>query len=177
MQQSNGGKAAMSHEVHWKGSPTSLGPVLVAASAVGVCSLLFGSDAAALRERLPTARLVDGGAFVMGLLDSVVAAIEAPSDAMLDIPIDARGTHFQLRVWEAVRAIPCGQVRSYGDLAKEFGTPGAARAIGGANGANRIAVLIPCHRVIAADGSLGGYAWGLEVKAELLRREGSGGLI
>jgi AraC family transcriptional regulator, regulatory protein of adaptative response / methylated-DNA-[protein]-cysteine methyltransferase len=170
---SNGGKAGTSREVHWKVAPTSLGPVLAAASDVGVCSLLFGSDAAALRNRFRAARLVEGGEPIMRLLDRVVAAIEAPSDAMLDIPIDVRGTPFQLRVWEALRAIPCGETRSYGDLAREFGTPGAARAIGGANGANRIAVLIPCHRVIAADGTLGGYAWGLEVKRELLRREGA----
>lgn len=162
----------MASQVHWIVAPTSLGPVLVAASEAGVCWLAFESDAARLHENFGGARLIERGEFVMRLLDSVVAAIEGPSGAMLDIPIDARGTPFQQSVWEALRAIPCGETRSYGDLAKGFGTPGAARAIGGANGANRIAVLIPCHRVIAADGTLGGYAWGLEVKRELLRREG-----
>lgn len=163
----------MASQVHWMVAPTSLGPVLVAASEAGVCWLAFESGATRLRENFGGARLIERGEFVMRLLDSVVVAIEAPSGAMLDIPIDARGTPFQLRVWDALRAIPCGETRTYGDLAKDFGTPGAARAIGGANAANRIAVLIPCHRVIAADGALGGYAWGLEVKAELLSREGA----
>jgi AraC family transcriptional regulator of adaptative response/methylated-DNA-[protein]-cysteine methyltransferase len=81
------------------------------------------------------------------------------------------GTAFQQRVWEALRRIPPGQTRSYGELAAALGKPKAARAVGRASGANRVAVLIPCHRVIAADGTLGGYAYGLAIKAELLRRE------
>jgi AraC family transcriptional regulator, regulatory protein of adaptative response / methylated-DNA-[protein]-cysteine methyltransferase len=159
-------------EVHWIKRLTSLGPVLVAASDKGVCWLAFESDPARMQAHCGAATLAEGGEFIAALIDPVVAAIEAPSDAMREIPIDPRGTPFQQRVWDALRAIPCGQTRSYGDLAQAFGKPGAARAIGGANAANRIAVLIPCHRVIAADGSLGGYAWGLEVKRELLRREG-----
>ena len=88
------------------------------------------------------------------------------------IPLDVKGTAFQQRVWEELRRIPHGQTRSYGELAAALGNPKASRAVGGANGANNVAVLIPCHRVIAADGTLGGYAYGLEIKAELLRREG-----
>jgi AraC family transcriptional regulator of adaptative response/methylated-DNA-[protein]-cysteine methyltransferase len=136
-----------------------------------VCWLGFEADGARLAAQFAHSTRVEGGALVAGLADRVVAAIETPSDAMRDIPLDYAGTPFQRQVWEALRAIPCGETRSYGDLARAFGKPGASRAIGGANAANRIAVLIPCHRVIAADGTLGGYAWGLAVKAELLRRE------
>lgn len=164
-------------EVHWQQGATSLGPVLVGVSVRGVCWLSFESDPARLKAHFAQARLIEAGGLAARLFDQVVAAIEAPSDAMHDIPIDAPGTPFQQRVWEALRAIPCGQTRSYGDLARDFGTPGAARAIGGANAANRIAVLVPCHRVIAADGTLGGYAWGVEVKRELLRREGQPALL
>ena len=82
-----------------------------------------------------------------------------------------KGTAFQQRVWKALREIPPGETRSYGELAAAVGNPNASRAVGSANGANNIAVLIPCHRVVQADGSLGGYAYGPEIKAELLRRE------
>lgn len=159
-------------EVHWQLGATSFGPVLAAANARGICWLSFECEPARLIAHYADGRLVEGGALVAQLFDRVVAAVEVPSDAIQDIPIDAPGTPFQQRVWDALRVIPCGETRSYGDLARGFGTPGAARAIGRANAANRIAVLIPCHRVIAADGTLGGYAWGVQVKAELLKREG-----
>jgi AraC family transcriptional regulator of adaptative response/methylated-DNA-[protein]-cysteine methyltransferase len=106
------------------------------------------------------------------LFARIVAAVEQPGPDSAAIPLDVHGTAFQQRVWDELRRIPCGETRSYGELAAALGNPKASRAVGGANGANRIAVLIPCHRVIAADGTLGGYAWGLEIKAELLRREG-----
>jgi AraC family transcriptional regulator, regulatory protein of adaptative response / methylated-DNA-[protein]-cysteine methyltransferase len=167
----------MMQDVHWKLVTTSLGPVLVGAGMGGVCWLSFERGPERMQAHFGEARLVEDGAFVTAVIDHVMAAIETPSDAMGQIPIDSRGTPFQQRVWAALRAIPCGETRSYGDLAQAFGTPGAARAIGGANAANRIAVLIPCHRVIAADGTLGGYAWGLEVKRELLRREGQRTLL
>lgn len=163
----------MSGEVHWTSAATSLGPVVVGANDAGVCWLSFGQDSLGLSAHFSHRKLVEGGAFVTAQIEQVVAAIETPSPAMLEVPLDIAGTPFQQRVWDALRAIPCGQTRSYGDLAAAFGKPGASRAIGGANAANRIAVLIPCHRVIAADGTLGGYVWGLEIKAELLRREGA----
>ena len=163
----------MARDIHWASAATSLGPVIIGASEAGVCWLSFEADMRGLAAHFAQRRLVEGGAFITARVDRVIAAIEAPSDAMRDIPLDHAGTPFQQQVWQALRAIPCGETRSYGDLAKAFGKPGASRAIGGANAANRIAVLIPCHRVIAADGSLGGYAWGLAVKRELLRREGA----
>ncbi|MEL7320190.1 MAG: methylated-DNA--[protein]-cysteine S-methyltransferase, partial [Pseudomonadota bacterium] len=88
------------------------------------------------------------------------------------IPLDVKGTAFQQQVWKALRDIPSGETRSYGELAAALGNPKASRAVGSANGANNIAVLIPCHRVVQADGSIGGYAYGPDIKRELLRREG-----
>jgi len=163
----------MTRNVHWTIVATSLGPVVLGASAAGVCWLSFERDARGLAAHFVGTPLTQDGPFVSAIAGEVAAAIETLSPAMLAIPLDLAGTPFQQRVWSALRAIPCGETRSYGDLARAFGKPGASRAIGGANAANRIAVLIPCHRVIAADGTLGGYAWGLGIKAELLRREGA----
>ncbi len=167
------GTHTMMGEVHWIVVDSAYGPALIAASQIGICRLAFGEGEGDLRARFPAALLVEQGAFIMALLDRVVAAIEAPSHAMLDIPLDVAGTPFQQRVWEELRRIPTGETRTYGALAAALGNPGASRAVGGANGANNVAVLIPCHRVIATDGTLGGYAYGLTIKAELLRREGA----
>jgi AraC family transcriptional regulator of adaptative response/methylated-DNA-[protein]-cysteine methyltransferase len=100
----------------------------------------------------------------------VVDAVERPGSGD-DIPLDVRGTAFQQRVWAELRKIPPGETRSYAEIAAAAGKPKAVRAAGTANGANNVAVLIPCHRVIRSDGSLGGYAYGLDIKRELLARE------
>jgi AraC family transcriptional regulator of adaptative response/methylated-DNA-[protein]-cysteine methyltransferase len=100
-----------------------------------------------------------------------VRCVESPA-AGLALPLDLQGTGFQLRVWQALRAIPAGQPVSYGELARRLGVPRASRAVGAAVGANPIAVAVPCHRVIASDGRLSGYHWGVERKRELLEREG-----
>jgi AraC family transcriptional regulator, regulatory protein of adaptative response / methylated-DNA-[protein]-cysteine methyltransferase len=163
--------AAIPREIDWERARTSLGDILVAASAKGVCWLSFGQDAGTLQRHFAAARLTEHGDRVKALLGRVVKAIEEPSSAMTDIPLDVAGTPFQCRVWEALRAIPCGETRSYRQIAAMLGNGGASRAVGAANAANKVAVLIPCHRVVAASGALGGYAWGLGVKAELLRRE------
>ena len=158
--------------IHWTLVDTSLGPMLVAATDKGVCCLSFNEGEDHLRARFPKAELVEGGEGFRDLFEEVTAAVEQPSTATtVDIPLDVKGTAFQQRVWEALRRIPAGQTLSYGELAAAVGNPKASRAVGGANGANNIAVLIPCHRVIAADGGLGGYAYGTAIKAELLRRE------
>ncbi|WP_226700415.1 bifunctional DNA-binding transcriptional regulator/O6-methylguanine-DNA methyltransferase Ada [Qipengyuania gaetbuli] len=158
--------------IHWAVVDTSLGPMLVAATDKGVCCLSFHEGEEHLRARFPKAELVEGGEEFRDLFGEVTAAVEQPSIATtVDIPLDVKGTAFQQRVWEALRRIPAGQTLSYGELAAAVGNPKASRAVGGANGANNIAVLIPCHRVIAADGGLGGYAYGTAIKAELLRRE------
>ena len=104
------------------------------------------------------------------LISGVLTAIETPA-AMPDLPIDVRGTAFQEAVWRELRKIPAGETRSYADIAAAVGQPGAVRAVGTANGSNPVAVLVPCHRVIRSDGSLGGYAGGLERKRKLLEAE------
>ena len=163
----NGGRGAT---IRWAVVPTSLGSMLVAATERGVCRLSFNEDVAALRVRFPDATLEQGGEDFAGLLEEVIAAVETPGDHS-HIPLDVRGTVFQEAVWQALRAIPPGQTRSYADIAAAVGKPGAVRAAGSANGANNVAVLIPCHRVIRSDGSLGGYAYGLEIKQRLLDKE------
>ena len=156
--------------IRWAVTTTSLGPILIAATDRGVCRLAFGETAEDLARRFPRARLEEGGAQFRDLVAEVVAKVEDPGKGSA-IPLDVRGTAFQERVWQALREIPAGATRSYAELAAAAGHPSAVRAAGSANGANPVAVLIPCHRVIRGDGSLGGYAWGDEVKRELLERE------
>ncbi|MEE4206096.1 MAG: methylated-DNA--[protein]-cysteine S-methyltransferase [Erythrobacter sp.] len=157
--------------IHWTVMKTSLGEMLVAATERGIACLAFGEGEAELATRFPHAHLVPASEEFGALFDQVLAAVERPGPAAAAIPLDVHGTVFQTRVWDELRRIPLGETRSYGELAAMLGSPGASRAVGGANRANRIAVLIPCHRVIAADGSVGGYAYGEAIKRELLRRE------
>lgn len=166
----DGGKG---RTIHWSVAPTSLGEMLVAATEKGVCCLSFNEGEEALRRRFPKAELIAGGEEFRALFDQVVAVVEEPSLDSSHIPLDVKGTAFQQRCWEALRKIPPGETRSYGEQAAMLGNPKASRAVGSANGANNIAVLIPCHRVVQADGSIGGYAYGPEIKAELLKREGA----
>lgn len=156
--------------IYWAVVQTSLGQMLVAATDKGVCRLAFGEGRAALETRFPNAELREGGKDFAGLLEQVVAAVEAPGNSAV-IPLDVQGTAFQEAVWRELRRIPPGETRSYAQIAAAAGNPRAVRAAGSANGANPVAVLIPCHRVLRSDGSLGGYAWGEEIKRELLRRE------
>lgn len=165
-------KGGAGKRVHWAVLATSLGPMLVAATDKGVCCLAFNEAEAQLRARFPRAELIPADEDFRALFAQVLEAVEQPGAGSAAIPLDVHGTAFQQRVWDELRRIPHGQTRSYGELAAALGDPKASRAVGGANGANHVAVLIPCHRVIAADGSLGGYAYGLAIKAELLRREG-----
>ncbi len=172
MRPSDWSKGGVGKRVHWAVLGTSLGDMLVGATDVGVCCLAFGEGEADLRMRFPKAELIPAGEDFRALFAQVVEAVEQPGPGSAAIPLDVKGTAFQQRVWEELRRIPHGQTRSYGELAAALGNPKASRAVGGANGANHVAVLIPCHRVIAGDGTLGGYAYGLAIKAELLRREG-----
>jgi AraC family transcriptional regulator of adaptative response/methylated-DNA-[protein]-cysteine methyltransferase len=157
-------------KIHWAMVATSLGTMLVAATGKGVCRLSFNEDEAALRERFPNAELIEGGGDFSALLEQVIAAVEQPGDSR-HIPLDVRGTAFQEAVWRELRRIPPGDTRSYSEIAAAIGKPGAVRAVGSANGANNVAVLIPCHRVIRADHSIGGYAYGEEIKRRLLAAE------
>ena len=165
----NGGRGVT---IHWGVTPTSLGPMLVAATDKGVCRLAFGLTGHDLAAQFPKATLVQGGHAFTALLAQVVAAVENPTRANALIPLDVQGTAFQEAVWRELRTIPPGDTRSYADIAAAVGKPAAVRAAGSANGANQVAVLIPCHRVVPKGGGVGGYAWGAGIKEELLRREG-----
>ena len=152
----------------------SLGAILVAATDKGVCAIDFGDDPAvllrALQDRFPKADLVGADPAFEATVARVVGLIEAPGIG-LDLPLDIRGTAFQQRVWQALRAIPAGQTASYAAIAASLGQPGAVRAVAGACAANTLAVAIPCHRVVRSDGALSGYRWGVARKAALLERE------
>ncbi len=159
--------------IQWSVVSTYLGRMLVAATAKGVCRLSFEESEADLQKRFPEAQLEEGGSEFAAQLETVIAAIEKPGEART-IPLDIQGTAFQEAVWHELQRIPAGETRTYAQLAAAVGRPKAYRAAGSANGANNVAVLIPCHRVIASDGSLGGYAYGLEIKRKLLDREKPG---
>ena len=150
---------------------TPLGQMLVAATSKGICRLTFDEDVAALKRRFPNAAIEPADTAMAALVSGVLQAIETPAAAP-DLPIDVAGTAFQEAVWRELRKIPAGQTRSYADIAAAIGEPGAVRAVGTANGSNPIAVLVPCHRVIRSDGTLGGYAGGLDRKRKLLAAEG-----
>jgi AraC family transcriptional regulator of adaptative response/methylated-DNA-[protein]-cysteine methyltransferase len=157
--------------IRWAVVESSLGPMLVAATDKGVCRLSFDRGRGELERLFPKAELVEGGAEFAALLQRVVAAVDDPASGR-DIPVDVRGTAFQERVWQELRKIPPGETRSYAEIAAAAGNPKAVRAAGSANGANHVPVLIPCHCVVRSDGSLGGYAYGLDIKKKLLEREG-----
>jgi AraC family transcriptional regulator, regulatory protein of adaptative response / methylated-DNA-[protein]-cysteine methyltransferase len=154
----------------------SLGSILVAQSAKGVCAILLGDDPDALvrdlQDRFPHATLLGGDPRFEQLVANVVGFVESPGIG-LDLPLDVRGTAFQQRVWQALRAIPAGSTVSYAELADRIGAPKSVRAVAQACGANPLAVAIPCHRVVRHDGGLSGYRWGVERKRALLEREGA----
>ena len=153
----------------------SLGAILVAQSQRGVCAILLGDDAGKLvrdlQDQFPKARLVGADAEFERLVARVVGFVEAPAIG-LELPLDVRGTAFQERVWQALRESPPGSTASYAEIAQRIGAPRALRAVAQACGANRLAVAIPCHRVVRSDGALSGYRWGVARKRELLEREG-----
>jgi AraC family transcriptional regulator of adaptative response/methylated-DNA-[protein]-cysteine methyltransferase len=151
----------------------ALGLVLVAQAARGICAILLGDDAEALaadlHARFPRA-VIRRDAALAESVQRVVAYVARPGDG-LGLPLDIRGTAFQCRVWQALQAIPAGQTRTYSELADAVGAPKAVRAVASACAANKIAVAVPCHRVIARDGGLAGYRWGIDRKRALLARE------
>jgi len=162
--------------IHYTAVPTSLGLLLVAVTERGVCSVSLGEDesalVAALRAEFPAAELARASDTRDRLVDAVVAHVEGRAGAD-ELPLDVRATAFQWQVWRALQRIPEGATRSYQAVAEELGRPTAARAVARACASNRIAVLIPCHRVVRGDGALGGYRWGIARKAALLAREGA----
>lgn len=152
----------------------SLGSILVAQSDRGICAIFIGDDpdrlARELQDRFPNARLAGGDPVFEQRVAKVVGFVEAPGLG-LDLPLDVRGTAFQQRVWQAMRAIPAGATMSYAELAERIGAPKSVRAVAGACAANMLAVAIPCHRVVRNDGTLSGYRWGVERKRALIARE------
>ncbi|MBX3713657.1 MAG: methylated-DNA--[protein]-cysteine S-methyltransferase [Lysobacter sp.] len=163
-------------DVRWSLVDTVLGQALVATTQRGICMVELGEDAAALEAKLhaefPRARLqrVDAGRDEF-LAPRVRAVADALAGHEAQVPLALLGTAFQKRVWDALMKIPRGQTRSYAELAASLGAPRAARAVASACAHNRVAVVVPCHRVIRGDGSLGGYRWGLDMKRGLLERE------
>ena len=180
--------------IHWAARETRLGWLAMAATERGVCFAQFGDDARALEALLarefPKATLRPGalatgapaampgapgdGTDPVAQLRDWIGALEAHLDAHAPpptLPLDLRGTAFQMRVWRFLQGIPLGETRSYADVAAGIGAPKATRAVGTACGINRVAVLVPCHRVLRGDGSPGGYRWGLARKRALLEAE------
>jgi AraC family transcriptional regulator of adaptative response/methylated-DNA-[protein]-cysteine methyltransferase len=157
--------------IRWTVADTSLGPLLIAATDKGLCRVAFDEDGLSLATRFPRAEIVPGGVALADLAAQVVAEVEQPG-RHTDLPLDVRGTAFQEAVWQALRAIPPGETRSYTQLAIAAGNPRAVRAAGTACGANQVAILIPCHRAQRSDGTMGGYAYGVGRKLVLRRREG-----
>ncbi|KQT49914.1 6-O-methylguanine DNA methyltransferase [Methylobacterium sp. Leaf456] len=168
-------KGGLGTRIRFAVAPCALGTVLVAASERGVCAILLGDDPVVLTQelgqRFPGAELSPGDDAFAGWVAQVVGLIEAPGRG-LDLPLDIGGTAFQQRVWTALRAIPLGTTATYADIARAIGAPTAMRAVALACGANRLAVAIPCHRVVRSDGALSGYRWGVARKRALLDREG-----
>lgn len=170
-------EAVDGQEVHFGIFATVLGPMLVAGTLHGVCRVAFGDDEALLeqelRQGLSRVTLRRDDSSVASWARSISAQLEGQARA-INIPLDVSGTPFQQRVWTELRRIPFGELRSYQELAVIIGQPTAARAVAGACASNRVAVVIPCHRVIRGTGELGGYRWGVERKQKLLDLERPG---
>jgi O-6-methylguanine DNA methyltransferase len=153
---------------------TRLGRVLVAANGQGVCAVGIGKNVRELREglkaRFPQAPLLEDSRALRPHLGRLTRYLAAPA-RRLSLPLDIRGTAFQRRVWAALQKIPMGKTATYQEIARRIGAPKAARAVANACAANKLALVIPCHRVVRADGSLSGYRWGQERKRVLLEAE------
>lgn len=168
-------KGGADADIRFAVAQSRLGAVLVAMSAKGVAAISLGDDPDALvrelQDRFPKARLTGDDAQFDAVVAQVVGVVEQPR-THLDLPLDIRGTAFQQRVWQALRAIPAGRTLSYAELAQAIGAPSAVRAVASACAANTLAVAVPCHRIVRRDGSLSGYRWGVERKRALLDGEG-----
>jgi AraC family transcriptional regulator of adaptative response/methylated-DNA-[protein]-cysteine methyltransferase len=167
---------ARGERIRYTNVGTDLGVVAVAATDQGICSVRIGPDAVellkGLKAEFPLATVVRDDE-AMSDVASVLASATRGEKNTSQLPLDLAGTAFQIRVWEALRSIPLGETRTYSDVATQIGAPRAVRAVASACAANEAALVIPCHRVIRRDGTLGGYRWGLEVKAALLTAEQS----
>jgi len=153
--------------------PTAVGCLLVAATERGVCAAMLGDDAAqlegALRQEFPAARLERNDAGLQRYTAAVASRVMGREEG--SVRLHVQGTPFQWQVWEALRRIPAGETRTYQQIARELGRPNAARAVARACASNRVALVIPCHRVVRESGELGGYRWGIERKKHVLEQE------
>jgi AraC family transcriptional regulator of adaptative response/methylated-DNA-[protein]-cysteine methyltransferase len=151
-----------------------LGKLLVARTAKGVCAVTFGDDNATLRENLSSeyknAEIAENNADLKIYVEAILANL-AGENKTLDLPLDLQATAFQMRVWDALRKIPYGETVSYSDVAESLGNKNAVRAVATACASNRVALVIPCHRVVGKSGDLSGYRWGVERKKQILERE------
>lgn len=160
--------------IHFAFADSSLGTVGVARSRKGVCAIALADDRRALlhdlRQQFPESQLVEDATVLATSMARVIRFVESPA-AGIDLPLDVVGTAFQQRVWRALLKIPRGTTASYADIARKIGHPRSVRAVAQACGANRLALAIPCHRVVRSDGALSGYRWGATRKRALLERE------
>ncbi|WP_214470086.1 methylated-DNA--[protein]-cysteine S-methyltransferase [Mesorhizobium sp. dw_380] len=168
-------RAAAFDTITYAVGKSAIGNILAARSLVGVCAILIGSDTGTLEQdladRFPGRILIEDEPALSDDLAAIERFVETPA-AGLDLPLDvSHGTPFQQRVWGVLRAIPRGATITYTALARRLGQPGGARAVATACAANAIALGIPCHRVVRADGTLSGYRWGIECKRALLDKE------
>jgi len=163
-------------QIRWSIADTALGRALVATTERGICMIELGDDAEALEEKLhvefPKAQLerVDAGRDEF-LAPRLRAVADALAGRQAQVPVDLIGTAFQKKVWDALMKIPHGQTRSYAQIAQQIGHPRSSRAVANACANNHVAIVVPCHRVVRGDGSLGGYRWGLPLKQRVLERE------
>jgi AraC family transcriptional regulator of adaptative response/methylated-DNA-[protein]-cysteine methyltransferase len=169
----NGGRG---ETIRWTHFDSPLGRMLIAATSRGICRLTFDDSVNSLQRLFPNATIVEDAGGLKELVEGALQTIESPRAAH-QLPIDVAGTAFQEAVWRELRKIPVGETRSYAEIAAAIGQPKAVRAVGTANGDNHVAVLIPCHRVIRSDGTLGGYAGGLDRKRKLLSNEQARGSL
>ncbi|MBN3941711.1 MAG: bifunctional DNA-binding transcriptional regulator/O6-methylguanine-DNA methyltransferase Ada [Nostoc sp.] len=155
-------------------APCSLGYLLVATTEKGICAVKLGDEADKLehilKQEFHQAQIVRDDRTHKNWIQAILDFI-AGGEAHLDLPLDIRGTAFQKQVWQALQKIPYSETRTYTDIARDIDKPQAVRAVGNACGANPIALIVPCHRVLRSDGSLGGYHWGIERKQKLLTQE------
>lgn len=165
----------MTTEIRYAIDKCSLGLILAAWTGQGLCAIFLENSASKLKQelqaRFPKTQLIEDNEQSKKYLRKIIQFIENPSLKM-DLPLDIQGTAFQQQVWKVLQKIPAGKVMSYTDVAKKIGAPKAFRAVAQACGANKLAILIPCHRVVRQDGSISGYRWGVERKRILLKKEG-----
>ena len=161
----------MADTIRYAAGQSSLGPFVVALSGRGLAMVEFGEmNEAGLQARFPDADVVQDTASLQETLGRLTRLIEHP-EADGDFALDLRGSAFELKVWNALRRIPAGTTATYGEIAARVGSPREAREVGEACAANRLAVVVPCHRIVKKDGSISGYRWGVRRKRALLERE------